>query len=237
MRSTTSRPQIAEAAVIARAAASGSGSWTAVASAACSRYMNVINGAGACLFAAFLGAHRLPLFDWLNGATGWALLAAGLATGVALAGLLLFTTTFLYLSGPLLVYAVALWGLAQVIGGRLVFTDLDGLDLHPSREAVGVVNDLRQPCPLETLDHHLDVARGELQMLHYPGNHAERVDVVLCGLVNPRVALSREKDLLVRPLERALQRHHGRLPPDHERGHHVGIDHHTPQWNCGQLNG
>ena len=41
------------------------------AAAACSRYVNVINGAGCCLFGAFLGTERLPLFDWLNAATGW----------------------------------------------------------------------------------------------------------------------------------------------------------------------
>lgn len=39
--------------------------------AACSQYMNVINGAGCCLFGALMGAHRLPVFDWLNAATGW----------------------------------------------------------------------------------------------------------------------------------------------------------------------
>ena len=38
---------------------------------ACSQYMNVINGAGVCLFGAFLGAQRIPVFDWLNAATGW----------------------------------------------------------------------------------------------------------------------------------------------------------------------
>jgi aldehyde:ferredoxin oxidoreductase len=43
----------------------------AICSAACSKYINVINGAGACLFGAFLGADRFPLFDWLNAATGW----------------------------------------------------------------------------------------------------------------------------------------------------------------------
>jgi aldehyde:ferredoxin oxidoreductase len=43
----------------------------AVCSAACSKYMNVLNGTGTCLFGAFLGADRLPLFDWLNAATGW----------------------------------------------------------------------------------------------------------------------------------------------------------------------
>lgn len=38
---------------------------------ACSQFMNVVNGAGCCLFGAFLGTHRLPLFEWLNAATGW----------------------------------------------------------------------------------------------------------------------------------------------------------------------
>jgi len=40
---------------------------------ACSQYMNVVNGAGCCLFGAFMGTHRIPLFDWLNAATGWQL--------------------------------------------------------------------------------------------------------------------------------------------------------------------
>jgi len=43
----------------------------AVMAAACSQFMNVVNGAGCCLFGAFLGAQRIPLFDWLNAATGW----------------------------------------------------------------------------------------------------------------------------------------------------------------------
>jgi aldehyde:ferredoxin oxidoreductase len=43
----------------------------AVIAAACSKYMNIMNGAGLCIFGAFLGATRVPLFDWLNAATGW----------------------------------------------------------------------------------------------------------------------------------------------------------------------
>jgi aldehyde:ferredoxin oxidoreductase len=43
----------------------------AVMAAACSQFMNVVNGAGACLFGAFLGAQRLPLFDWINAVCGW----------------------------------------------------------------------------------------------------------------------------------------------------------------------
>jgi aldehyde:ferredoxin oxidoreductase len=43
----------------------------AVMAAACSRFMNVANGAGLCLFGLFLGAARIPVFEWLNAATGW----------------------------------------------------------------------------------------------------------------------------------------------------------------------
>ena len=43
----------------------------AVAAAACSRYMALANGAGLCLFGLFLGASRIPVFEWLNAATGW----------------------------------------------------------------------------------------------------------------------------------------------------------------------
>ena len=43
----------------------------AKASAACSRFMNVLNGVGGCLFGAFMGVHRLPVFEWLNAVTGW----------------------------------------------------------------------------------------------------------------------------------------------------------------------
>jgi len=43
----------------------------AIMAAACSMFMNVVNGAGVCLFGTFLGAKRIPVFDWLNAATGW----------------------------------------------------------------------------------------------------------------------------------------------------------------------
>jgi len=43
----------------------------AVASAACSKFMNLMNGAGSCLYGAMLGADSFPFFKWLNAATGW----------------------------------------------------------------------------------------------------------------------------------------------------------------------
>jgi aldehyde:ferredoxin oxidoreductase len=43
----------------------------ALTAAACSKFMNVVNCAGLCLFGVFLGAKRTPTFSWLNAATGW----------------------------------------------------------------------------------------------------------------------------------------------------------------------
>ena len=39
--------------------------------AACSQYSQVLEGSGVCLFGAYLGADRLPIFEWLNSVTGW----------------------------------------------------------------------------------------------------------------------------------------------------------------------
>ena len=43
----------------------------AAAAVACSRFSQVMNGAGLCLFGAFMGVSRIPFFEWLNAATGW----------------------------------------------------------------------------------------------------------------------------------------------------------------------
>jgi aldehyde:ferredoxin oxidoreductase len=43
----------------------------ALESALCSKYMNIVNSVGMCLFGAFLGSSRTPIFSWLNAATGW----------------------------------------------------------------------------------------------------------------------------------------------------------------------
>ncbi len=43
----------------------------AIEAAACSKFMNVLNGAGGCAFGAQIGADRFPLFEWLNAVTGW----------------------------------------------------------------------------------------------------------------------------------------------------------------------
>jgi aldehyde:ferredoxin oxidoreductase len=42
-----------------------------IMAAACSKFMNVVNGAGVCMFGSFLGTKRIPVFDWINAATGW----------------------------------------------------------------------------------------------------------------------------------------------------------------------
>ncbi len=43
----------------------------AIMAIACGQYMNVLNGAGVCIFGAFIGADRIPVSGWLNAATGW----------------------------------------------------------------------------------------------------------------------------------------------------------------------
>ncbi|MBW2545192.1 MAG: aldehyde ferredoxin oxidoreductase family protein [Deltaproteobacteria bacterium] len=43
----------------------------AVRGAACSKFMNVLNGAGLCMFGSFLGTKKIPTFEWLTEATGW----------------------------------------------------------------------------------------------------------------------------------------------------------------------
>jgi len=43
----------------------------AIMAIACSQYMNVLNGAGVCMFGSFIGADRIPVSEWLNAATGW----------------------------------------------------------------------------------------------------------------------------------------------------------------------
>jgi len=39
--------------------------------AATSKYTNMFNGVGLCMFGGFVGTHRLPIFEWLEAATGW----------------------------------------------------------------------------------------------------------------------------------------------------------------------
>lgn len=42
-----------------------------IQAAACSKFTNVINGSGLCMFGCFIGVNRIPVFEWLNAATGW----------------------------------------------------------------------------------------------------------------------------------------------------------------------
>jgi aldehyde:ferredoxin oxidoreductase len=39
--------------------------------AACTRFGGLTNAAGLCLFGLFFGVNRIPVFEWLNAATGW----------------------------------------------------------------------------------------------------------------------------------------------------------------------
>jgi aldehyde:ferredoxin oxidoreductase len=43
----------------------------AIWAAACSQFTQLMNGVGLCLFAGLFGVNRLPVFEWINAATGW----------------------------------------------------------------------------------------------------------------------------------------------------------------------
>ena len=86
---------------------------------------------------------------------------------------------------------------------------------------------------LDALDEHLDVAVGQLQRLHDVGHAAHRVDVGRLRIVDRRVVLRGEEDLLV-GRERMLERARRRRPSDDERHHHVREDDDVPQRDDGE---
>ena len=53
-------------------------------------------------------------------------------------------------------------------------------------------------------------------------------------LVDLGVLLGDQEDSLLRCRQGLLEGPHGALPPDDERRHHVGEDHHVPQGDEGQ---
>ena len=81
---------------------------------------------------------------------------------------------------------------------------------------------------LEPFDEHLDVAVGQLQALHHVGDAAHREDVLGPRVVNRRVVLRGEEDLLVLA-ERVLERAGRGGPSDDERHHHVREHDDVPQ--------
>ena len=70
-----------------------------------------------------------------------------------------------------------------------------------------ILFDIDQAGAAQPFDHHLDVSRGELQMLDHPRYNTEPVDVVFGRLIDLRVALRRQEDLLVGPAESSFERY------------------------------
>jgi len=130
-----------------------------------------------------------------------------------------------------------LYELNHVVRDGLILGRMYLHTLDPGHQAPIVVLDVDQACATEALDHDLDVSRGELQVLDDPRDDTQAMNVIFGGLVDLRITLGREKNLLIGPSQCAFEGHHRRPPSDHERRHHVGIDHHVPQRNCGKLNG
>ena len=86
---------------------------------------------------------------------------------------------------------------------------------------------------LDALDEHLDVAVGQLQRLDDVRDAAHRVDVRGLRIVDRRVVLRRQEDLLVGG-QRVFERAGRRRPSDHERHHHVREDDDVPERDDGE---
>ena len=108
--------------------------------------------------------------------------------------------------------------------------------LHGDREVPGGGRHAPNEAPRDPLDHHLDVAVGELQGLDDDGHHPHLVDVPGLGLVHLRVLLGREEDLFLGRGERLFERRDGGGAAHHEGGHHARKDHHVAERDQRQKN-
>src|SRR5690606_34154231 len=117
---------------------------------------------------------------------------------------------------------------------RVRFGGLDEL-LDLGREAV-LDLEVDEPGALDALDEHLHGAVGQLQELEDRRKRADRINVLLRRLVDVRLLLRDEQDLLARG-HRLVERDDRFLPPDEERKHHVRIDDDVPQRKDRQTSG
>src|ERR1043166_6168215 len=83
--------------------------------------------------------------------------------------------------------------------------------------------------------HHLHVGVGQLEVLHDRGDDADLVDLVHRGVVDLRVLLRGQEDLLFRGRQRGLERLDGGAAADDEGRHHGGKDDHVAQRNERQV--
>ena len=105
---------------------------------------------------------------------------------------------------------------------------LAGDELHHHLEEALLLLELEGAPAVQPLHQHLHVAVGELQALHDVADGAQGVDLLRPGVVPGGVVLRGEEDPLALQ-ERVLQGLDRAGPPDDERHHHVGEDHHVTQ--------
>ena len=101
--------------------------------------------------------------------------------------------------------------------------------VHPDRQVLALALEGHDAAAAHALDHHLDVAVGQLQGLGHRRDDADIIDVLGLGLVELRVLLRGEEQPLDRRRERRLEGANRRLAAHDEGLHHVGEDHHVPQ--------
>ena len=115
--------------------------------------------------------------------------------------------------------------LLELVAHRVL--DLVDLDLGVDR-AVALL-EIEQPRAALPLDHHLDVAVGQLEVLDHPRDHPDTLDVVGPGIVDLGIPLGDEEELFAGLRQRHFQRADRALSADDEWRHHVRKNHHVPQ--------
>ena len=111
--------------------------------------------------------------------------------------------------------------------------DLVGVDRR--EQGTVLLGHLAELAAALALDHHLDVAVGQLQVLDHPGHHTDALDVPAGRIVDLRIFLGDQEKPLVARRQSDLESLHRAFPSDNKRRHHVWEDHHVAQRNDRQF--
>ncbi len=117
----------------------------------------------------------------------------------------------------------------HVVGNALVDHRLDTERFDLGHHALVIFIEREDAGAAQALDHHFDVAGGQLQVLNHSSDDAEGVDVCRTRLIDLGVLLGGQENALVGSREGGFESNHRRAATDNERRHHMGIDHHVPQ--------
>ena len=117
--------------------------------------------------------------------------------------------------------------------GTALDLEFDAFDEHVEGAVLGGL-DLQDAAALNAFDEQLDVAVGQLEMLHDRRDRTDGVDIVGSGVVVLGVALRRQEHTFV-GIEGTLDRQERTLPSHDERHHRIRENDDIPQRHHRQL--